>query len=337
MTRLSHKEYDRVNRALLRLYEPVTPDHLPARIIEVLESVMPVDFVALCTHDVANDTGDAFMSRPAHEHLLEFVNHLDDFHRMPGVRTGEYFNSPHAFSLMDFMPVDRFRHSAVYETFYKQVDILHHLNLNLNRECNLQFQINVSRGRRAYSLTERFILDLLKPHLTARLRGMAHEHGQHPIFGRASLLHRQTWLLCATGGHVVRRSAGADRALIAVGEKAGDRLPPGWLGWFDECTGGAEGPEALRPLVLRRGRARLLVHCLPNPRSGEHRLVLQKEHADKPALTTREHEVLHWIKAGKTNTEIALILGISPGTVKVHVEHILSKLQVSSRHAAAAL
>lgn len=53
-------------------------------------------------------------------------------------------------------------------------------------------------------------------------------------------------------------------------------------------------------------------------------------------LTEREHEILHWVKMGKTNTEISLILEISLNTVKNHLKRIFSKLDVSTRaHAVA--
>lgn len=53
-------------------------------------------------------------------------------------------------------------------------------------------------------------------------------------------------------------------------------------------------------------------------------------------LTEREHEVLHWVKMGKTNTEISMILNISLNTVKNHLKHIFAKLDVSTRaHAVA--
>jgi predicted ATPase/DNA-binding CsgD family transcriptional regulator len=51
-------------------------------------------------------------------------------------------------------------------------------------------------------------------------------------------------------------------------------------------------------------------------------------------LTLREREVLRLIAAGKSNQDIADLLFLSPGTVKVHVTHILSKLGVRSRSAA---
>lgn len=54
-------------------------------------------------------------------------------------------------------------------------------------------------------------------------------------------------------------------------------------------------------------------------------------------LTPRELEVLAWIARGKTNRDIADILGMSPRTVNKHLEHIFVKLGVETRAAAAAL
>ncbi len=52
-------------------------------------------------------------------------------------------------------------------------------------------------------------------------------------------------------------------------------------------------------------------------------------------LTPREVEVLFWISEGKSNQDIGVILGASTGTICKHVEHILSKLNVENRTAAA--
>jgi transcriptional regulator EpsA len=48
-------------------------------------------------------------------------------------------------------------------------------------------------------------------------------------------------------------------------------------------------------------------------------------------LTSREQEILRWIHLGKSNIEIGTILGISPLTVKNHVQKILRKLNVQNR------
>lgn len=54
-------------------------------------------------------------------------------------------------------------------------------------------------------------------------------------------------------------------------------------------------------------------------------------------LTHREIEVLSWLATGKTNRDIADILGMSPRTVNKHLEHIYVKLGVETRTAAAAV
>lgn len=54
-------------------------------------------------------------------------------------------------------------------------------------------------------------------------------------------------------------------------------------------------------------------------------------------LTPRETEVLSWLAKGKTNRDIADILGMSPRTVNKHLEHIFEKLGVETRTAAAAI
>ncbi len=54
-------------------------------------------------------------------------------------------------------------------------------------------------------------------------------------------------------------------------------------------------------------------------------------------LTPRETEILCHLAAGESNKVIARILGISDGTVKLHVKSILRKLKVSSRVQAAVI
>lgn len=51
-------------------------------------------------------------------------------------------------------------------------------------------------------------------------------------------------------------------------------------------------------------------------------------------LTAREQLVAHWLIQGKTNWEIARILGVSEATAKYHVANILAKLKANSRQLA---
>ena len=51
-------------------------------------------------------------------------------------------------------------------------------------------------------------------------------------------------------------------------------------------------------------------------------------------LTPREAEVLLWVAQGKSNGEIATILGATENTMKKHLQNIFEKLGVDSRHTA---
>ncbi len=53
-------------------------------------------------------------------------------------------------------------------------------------------------------------------------------------------------------------------------------------------------------------------------------------------ITAREVEVLTWVRDGKTNEEIAAILGLSMLTVKNHLRHAMKKLVVRTRGQAVA-
>lgn len=60
------------------------------------------------------------------------------------------------------------------------------------------------------------------------------------------------------------------------------------------------------------------------------------EELNMGGLSDREHEILHWVRSGKTNVEIGMILGISPNTVKNHLKRIFQKLDVTCRAQAVA-
>ena len=53
-------------------------------------------------------------------------------------------------------------------------------------------------------------------------------------------------------------------------------------------------------------------------------------------MTARERDVLDLVADGATNTRIAATLGVSPATVRKHLEHIYEKPNVSTRTAAVA-
>jgi two-component system, NarL family, response regulator len=56
-----------------------------------------------------------------------------------------------------------------------------------------------------------------------------------------------------------------------------------------------------------------------------------------PTLTTREKEVLRLVAEGKTNKEIGAGLGVTEGTAKSHLSHLIHKLGADNRSGAVAV
>ncbi len=71
-----------------------------------------------------------------------------------------------------------------------------------------------------------------------------------------------------------------------------------------------------------------MLHQQPSEQTMFDRSVLEN-------LTPREREIFALLPAGLSNIELANKLGIAPGTAKIHVERILSKLNVKDRTQAA--
>ncbi|MEV8173046.1 response regulator transcription factor [Microbacterium sp. NPDC079176] len=76
----------------------------------------------------------------------------------------------------------------------------------------------------------------------------------------------------------------------------------------------AAGESALAPVIASR--------------------LLDRMRAPRVSLSSREIEVLELVAAGRSNSEVAEQLFVSETTVKSHLAHIFSKLDVSSRTAA---
>jgi DNA-binding CsgD family transcriptional regulator len=70
---------------------------------------------------------------------------------------------------------------------------------------------------------------------------------------------------------------------------------------------------------------------LPSPSCSYGLLRYTEVPSTRLGLTSRETEVLLWIAQGKTNAEIAQILGGSRRTMDKHVQNILAKLSLENR------
>ena len=121
-------------------------------------------------------------------------------------------------------------------------------------------------------------------------------------------------------------------------------LPDPMPQWLDQAQKSKTGSKAA-VMAAFPGNEQLRLQYMGKLGPNEFLLRLAKDSgAETPAefsselgLTTREGEVLQWLSKGKTNRDIAQILGLSPRTVDKHLEQIYSKLGVENRTAAAAI
>lgn len=116
--------------------------------------------------------------------------------------------------------------------------------------------------------------------------------------------------------------------------------------WVDRSARLDAGAEGSAPLFLAAGDSVMRLHYLGLTQGGDRLLMLEEERNEHRAtrcltqqlrLTRREAEVLNWLCAGKTNRDIAQILGMSPRTVNKHLERIYQKLGIETRASAVAI
>jgi DNA-binding CsgD family transcriptional regulator len=226
----------------------------------------------------------------------------------------------------DFMTQTELRKTGLYKDWFKPCGYEYEMDVAIPSPFwhTRTFVFNRGAGH-DFDERDRFVLDLLKPHLerlwrqarTRRLLAAA-----LAALERSTEDERRGVLLLGPLSSVEFASAPADRLLREFFPRTErGRLPAAVSEWLDS------GADA--PLTRSRGNRRLTVD-----RDGD-ALLLDEMH-EEAGLTAREREVLGWVARGRTNAEIAAHLWISPLTVGKHLENVFVKLGVRTRTAAVA-
>jgi DNA-binding response OmpR family regulator len=148
-------------------------------------------------------------------------------------------------------------------------------------------------------------------------------------------------------GRVLWATPQATRLIEQASGASGVILPPAVTQWLRAC---ADSPLTARQASLTAefqadGLHRVQVSYIGQVGPDEQllRLVAEQSGSDeillreRLALTSREAEVLLWLSRGKSNRDIAEILGLSPRTINKHLEQMFEKLGVENRASATAL
>jgi DNA-binding CsgD family transcriptional regulator len=328
------------------LYAAPTVADYQRELLTGLRRLVPADFASFAETDarkrpraIRTDPGDV-VQLPDAGTILQ--RHLHESPLFSAYTRGQ----GSAVMMSDFLTRRQWDRLAIYSEFFRPIGSAFYIAKGLPGPRGAITALGLHRTRRDFSEGHRALLNLLGPHFNqaygnAALVGRLREELETLRRGVEDL--GQALLLL--DGH--RVSMTTPRATRLIGAYAGPIrrgcLPDAIRSWLvREDRARAVADTLPQPLLLERSGRRLIVRLVSRP--GQ-RVLLLEEEQDQPleprtlevlGLSRRESEVLVWVAEGKTNAEIAVILGTSPRTVDKHVEHVLRKLGVETRTAAVA-
>ncbi len=282
MALLTHSQVDALSRALLLLNEPVALDHFAQRAFDVAKILLPFDVAGFSSMNMKTRAVDAILTHPAYGALAKTLDQVDDFFSMPGVSDGAYYSEAAPTSMLDFQSVDEFKGRAIYEFFYKELDVLHDATINYHSSPNSTFcQLNLAR-RRKFSREERALLGFLQPHLRQRYQHvLATAPASHPATPSDRPIRQREWLICRGSGRVLEISDGLAALLLESHFPIQGMVPAHWQSWMESqirpidprldaaAAGGTALPRLLSPKPPQR-RAPALLQTARHERHPHH-------------------------------------------------------------------
>ncbi len=247
----------------------------------------------------------------------------------------------------DLVPISRFMRTALYNEAYRGVGVRDFCTLLLFSGPNRLEGIAVGLHKRIPD-AHRDILVSISPHLR---RAFRLAHTTSALIEMAAMTSgpnrpERGIIAIDLNGAITMETPGATRLLEKFfGKRTMRGLPEHLAQWIlqsDQTLRKAtDVPDVRHQLVIERTGDRLTIQMLSKPEQNflvleEHRWAIEPLALSSLPLTSREREILAYVAVGKTNSEIGIILAISTRTVEKHVEHILERLGVETRTAAAA-
>ncbi len=328
----------------VRELHATAPWELDARIVADLGRVVPADSISYNEIDLGTRSTRAVIHPPEARdipaYLGAFQRHV---HEHPVIRHYQATGDTSALAISDLASAREFERLGLYREFYRPLGVRDQLAVGLRLAGRTVVGVACSRSRRGFRREERLKLDLLAPHVreawhTARAVRRARE-GPRAADSPAAA---EVVVLPPRGAAAVGARAALWLADYFGPDGRREGLPGALASWVAaRAREPADGvPEPRRPLVVERGDRRLVVRL---GRDGDLTLLVLEERRDRVSpedllalgLTRRESEVLAWVAEGKTNAEVAAILGTRPRTVAKHLERVFRKLGVETRTAAA--
>lgn len=251
-----------------------------------------------------------------------------------------------ALKISDFLTQRQFHRLGLYREFYRQEGVEDQMTTMLPARPPRLIGIGLHRGRRNFSERDRLLLNLLRPHLVqvhSNTHAVSAIQQEMRLLRRGLEASRQQIVVLSRQGRVRWMTPRAHQWLSTYFDPTRpERLPETLRAWVSHQEAALDRaddvPPPREPLRVQRDGTCLLVRhlceadrcllLLEEQRAASEPAILQRD-----GLTRREAEVLQWVAQGKTNAEIGIILDMSPGTVKKHLQHLYQKLGIACQGA----
>lgn len=336
---MSRGELDKIGGFLRRIYAFQGVAALQRVICEDLGDLIPGENVFIGEHDMRHTLVTGCSVRDLFEtpDFITVVNSCAGEHPLwEPIRTGGQVVR----AISDFASRRQWEGTKLYNEALGLEGVRDHISVEFGDRSGDLTSVGVFRDRRGFHTREADRLEFLIPHLEQAFHNarIADEiEGGH---------HRHGGTLLPLDEHgrpeeIPRGLHGVFERFFGIGSTGSRHLPVALVSWIAEVRQRLDrGALELQtqPFSIRRVGHHLEARLARRRWTRGYQLVLTvREHGDSVRITQREREVWFWVHEGKTNEEIAGILGIGLTTVKTHVKQLLRKLGVENRTAAARL
>jgi len=360
---LTQQDLRGILKCLQELYCACNLEAFPTRALSALSWVVSSDFLNWCPtnfhqHKVLT-TLSAMSHRPAiTSQQADQIAH-SRFLEHPFARYYLATNDGKAHKISDFISEQQLhRLECLYQGMMHQIGMEDQMSLVLpvSSEVNNtllkkntdDIVIALSRPERSFSERDRFVLNLLRPHLfQAYLNAQTLTKIQQESIQLNRTMEQLGVIILASDGKIQLKTQRAWELLAQYFQThQKNSLPETLQRWVNYQLSLIAGNEDLTlaclPLQIEKENNRLIIRLMCDRQHQQYILLLEEQRLSSFSpqlltaigLTKREAEVLFWATKDNSTKEIASILSCSDKTIEKHFEHIYEKLEVQTRTAA---
>ena len=350
MRRLAGADVARLLGFLRASYATLDRSSFRMHVLAALRKLIPCEIVSYNEVN-ARSNEITWLAEPAD--ALDFPDSSETFNRHipehPLIRHYARTHDDRVLKISDFLTRTEFHRLGLYHEFYRRVGVEHQMACVLPAPPPLVIGIALNRGRSDFAERDRCLLQLISPHLVQAFQNaciVSEMQAELALLTGAMEQSGHGVVVLNQNGQVRSMSKQAEVWMekyfphAALGGRHLPELLHRWLMQQEMLLAGGTVPPPRIPLTIAREGTRLVARLLSGPAM---LLLVLEEHSEtipiaalrELGLTQREDEVLAWVARGKTNAEIAKIGDMSARTVEKHIEHLLRKLGVENRTAAA--